>query len=1055
MTPTRASSPSNARSRYDAFAPATFRTSSASAWRTVCLVLAAVLASCFARAAVTTGERAFDLPNDTAERSLKRLAEQSGLEVVFSTELAAKVRTNSVKGEFPPLEAAKRMLAGTALQAAQKSEAGAIVVTHRGGSSPSEKNVPRAAQANGDRPEEQSPTGNLAPRPRASGDADGDTITLSPFTVSTAKDEGYLAASTLAGSRLNTSLLDTPASISVMTKDFLEDIGATNVTDALAYSVNAEPDRTHETGNPSASQDLPLSIRGFGGASLGRNYFQWGLESDVYNVERLDFSRGPNSILFGTGGPGGIINTTTKRAGFGRSVQQLGLRVGAWDSYRATLDLGRQMTKNLAVRVNTVLQSTKSWRDYEASDRKGAALAVTYRPFRNTEIRFDGEYGEFDRILSNPFLPGDSVSAWVAAGRPISTAFGQVVPGTIRNTSAAFAHDPITGKVMRWSGSVNTASAGSAASSTISRVLTDFSILPLKSNPGGDGNISDSRFSSTGLFIEQRFGDLWIEAAANRQDQGRLWLNSSNWFNNVIRADANAFLPDGQPNPNVGKLYIETRAQQFTFDTVTDDLRLTAAYTLDLNERSPWLGSYAITGLMSRRTEETRNDNLWEVNLTPTGSQNLANNGLFRRAYFDPFGPGPKGGYDVRKYQFSQGGVTSGFARIQNQGIRGREVLDSRMVAAQAKILQDRLVVTGGLRHDRQKNFDGTATADPVTGVFPLQTLDPTSTDFEGDTKTFGAVLHLTKWSSVFYNRSDNFVPQSALTISGAQLGPRRGQGKDYGLKFRLLDGRVYASITRYETDEQNRLVVAATNLINSINEILEAIGNPTRHSGITTRDGIETEGRGHEFELTANLTQQWRFTANFAQTEGIQANNQPRLRAYIDERRAAWEARASMTLVGPSPGVPDPDPKTGRRPTVATALDQIDFFVDRILGANGVTRRQLREYTGSVFTAYTFRSDSKWRDELTVGVGARYRGKPVVGYRNGNESIFGKSETTVNLMFAKNLRVFDRRVRLQANLDNILNVNDPIVADASDEGVFRLLYPNPFRWSLSATVRL
>ena len=58
-----------------------------------------------------------------------------------------------------------------------------------------------------------------------------DTRTLSPFTVSTEKDTDYLASGTLGGSRLNTSLLDTPASISVMTRDFLTEIAATSVGD--------------------------------------------------------------------------------------------------------------------------------------------------------------------------------------------------------------------------------------------------------------------------------------------------------------------------------------------------------------------------------------------------------------------------------------------------------------------------------------------------------------------------------------------------------------------------------------------------------------------------------------------------------------------------------------------------------------------------------------------------------------------------------------------------------------------------------------------------------
>src|SRR4051812_6533484 len=62
-------------------------------------------------------------------------------------------------------------------------------------------------------------------------------IELSPFVVSTQADTGYAATNTLDGSRLNTALRDTPGAISVFTKDFLDDIGATNMEEILRYDL--------------------------------------------------------------------------------------------------------------------------------------------------------------------------------------------------------------------------------------------------------------------------------------------------------------------------------------------------------------------------------------------------------------------------------------------------------------------------------------------------------------------------------------------------------------------------------------------------------------------------------------------------------------------------------------------------------------------------------------------------------------------------------------------------------------------------------------------------
>ena len=130
-----------------------------------------------------------------------------------------------------------------------------------------------------------------------------ETLVLSPFEVNATADTGYMASSTLAGSRLNSSLLTTPSAISVFTKDLLNDIAAGDVMDATLYALNATPMLQN---SPSANFEANIfsnnavQFRGFGGGGQARNYFPWPTNSDSYNVERLDFSRGPNSILFGS-----------------------------------------------------------------------------------------------------------------------------------------------------------------------------------------------------------------------------------------------------------------------------------------------------------------------------------------------------------------------------------------------------------------------------------------------------------------------------------------------------------------------------------------------------------------------------------------------------------------------------------------------------------------------------------------------------------------------------------------------------------------------------------
>ena len=70
----------------------------------------------------------FDLPSDAAERALKSFAAQSGLEVLFVTDVTENVQTNAVKGEFTPRVAIDRMLAGTSLVATENKQTGAFKI---------------------------------------------------------------------------------------------------------------------------------------------------------------------------------------------------------------------------------------------------------------------------------------------------------------------------------------------------------------------------------------------------------------------------------------------------------------------------------------------------------------------------------------------------------------------------------------------------------------------------------------------------------------------------------------------------------------------------------------------------------------------------------------------------------------------------------------------------------------------------------------------------------------------------------------------------------------
>ena len=126
-----------------------------------------------------------------------------------------------------------------------------------------------------------------APEPTA---AVVESVTLSPFVLTVDSDVGYAATSTLAGSRLKTEFKDVASQVSVMTPEFLADIGAYNNDDAFAYSMNTETAAeiagvtAQFFGEGGGGNSAISRTRGLGRTSTTRNFFKTDIPNDVYNT---------------------------------------------------------------------------------------------------------------------------------------------------------------------------------------------------------------------------------------------------------------------------------------------------------------------------------------------------------------------------------------------------------------------------------------------------------------------------------------------------------------------------------------------------------------------------------------------------------------------------------------------------------------------------------------------------------------------------------------------------------------------------------------------------
>jgi len=237
-----------------------------------------------------------------------------------------------------------------------------------------------------------------AAAPAPGGDDDQEeVIELSPFTITADDQSGYQATSTLAGTAIKTDLKDVGSAITVVTREFLEDTGATDAQSLLVYTVSTEiggalgnftgPGASSDEGGNSNARANPQSnnrVRGLSTAALTRDYFLTAFGFDSYNTEMVTINRGPNSILFGIGEPGGIVENSLKKARLNRDANQLSFRFGQYGTVRATGDFNRVVIDDaLALRFNFLKERVKFRQKPSYEDDTRGYLAGTWKVFKN------------------------------------------------------------------------------------------------------------------------------------------------------------------------------------------------------------------------------------------------------------------------------------------------------------------------------------------------------------------------------------------------------------------------------------------------------------------------------------------------------------------------------------------------------------------------------------------------------------------------------------------------------------------------------------------------
>lgn len=212
-------------------------------------------------------------------------------------------------------------------------------------------------------------------------------------TVHVAAPARYQAPAISSATRTMTPLRDVPQSVAVVTRELIQDQLMSSVADVVRYV----PGVTAHQGENNRDQ---VVMRG---NSSSADFFVNGVRDDVqyyrdlYNLDRIEALKGPNALMFGRGGAGGVINRVTKEPMF-QAVRDFTVQAGGYGSRRFTGDLDQPISGSVGVRLNGMFERADSFRDGVELERSAINPTVTITPGPQTRLTLGYEHLRDTRV---------------------------------------------------------------------------------------------------------------------------------------------------------------------------------------------------------------------------------------------------------------------------------------------------------------------------------------------------------------------------------------------------------------------------------------------------------------------------------------------------------------------------------------------------------------------------------------------------------------------------------------------------------------------------------
>jgi len=715
------------------------------------------------------------------------------------------------------------------------------------------------------------PTPSATPR-TATTPSPAEVIALTAFEVQADKDNSYGALNSASITRFNVEMDKLPVSADIFTETFMKDIGASSVEDViLGYSAGAgysdgagagttsgQPgDRNGNTyiqirgmNTPTMQRDSFMPVGAFGNpgsTAVGR--------TDNFDLERVEVINGPQALLYGGGGAGGVINVTSKQARFARkglleSVKGEALyRVDQYGSKRAEFDLGVG-TSWFAARFAFLRESTSSRRVNIGSTTNGQYGQIAFRFFQNTApttVRFSGSLTMNRRFLStNPSLSatgdprnGMALHYLLATGRA-----GDTDPATgVRYPAGAI----LNGK-LNWD-NVDSLAAGMAQQEPVSNDYSSVTVETKWSNwlttqvAAGYDAYTDRRFNPGFTFFAPRSGNNTTDNWAGGITPSDSWQPARTKAGRVAAVITKDFFQGrAKTQTLLGADYLRTDFGQIAYQWFQADANWNAIVASTATPTSANLGR---TPIAQQRWSLNDGPTLYPFgDMDPTRDRMTLNGVNYVRALQNPPNPALASASNPWGTPFTSGNYI--LTKIFNKGLYGVNYtqwfggkLNTLAGFRQGDYVSDRY------DHTRMRFL-------AVASV----------TNFN-----LGVDYSVNRWLHPYVNFSDSVQPPYVANRTDPVGNPptsAKGVGMEAGLKINNASGTLSGTFAVFETSAKGDLY-----------GINGSIGSAINPAGLNGTNGgsnfvsIDRQTRGAELRLTAAPTRNWRMRFSAAHNDG------------------------------------------------------------------------------------------------------------------------------------------------------------------------------------------